>query len=271
MGLEIDLMGKKGLIFGVRNSQSIAYGCARILRSAGAELGLTYRTEEIGESLHNLAESLSVSFLKRCDVQNEDQCRDVFEVLSHTWGELDFVIHSIAFAPQHDLHGPVRECSRDGFLRAMDISCYSFLRLAHYAVPLMKRGGSLLTVSYIGSEHVVPHYGIMGPVKAALESAVHYLAAELGENNIRVNALSPGPIKTSAASGIVGFDDLLKMTALKSPMHRNIDLDDVGHMAAFLVSNLAKNVTGSVHSIDAGYACMSEPYSRDDEDLIEDL
>ena len=169
------------------------------------------------------------------------------------WGTLDFLLHSIAFAPKADLQGRVTDCSKDGFLEAMDISCHSFIRMAKLAEPLMNNGGSLLTVTYMGGLQVVDHYGLMGPVKAALESATRYLAVELGPKNIRVNALSPSAIKTRAASGILDFDAMLASTASKMPLRRMIDLDDIGHMAAFLVSDLAKNITGGVHMIDGGY------------------
>ena len=188
-----------------------------------------------------------------CDVRDEAQMNALFKAIESQWGALDFLVHSIAFAPKADLHGRVTDCSKDGFLEAMDISCHSFIRLAKYAQPLMKNGGSLLTLSYIGSAQVVKNYGLMGPVKAALESSVRYLAAELGEQSIRVNAISPSVIKTRAGSGLVDFDALLASTALKMPLRRMIDLDDIGNMAAFLVSDLSKNITGGVHMVDGGY------------------
>jgi enoyl-[acyl-carrier protein] reductase I len=177
----------------------------------------------------------------------------LFEAIRKQWGQLDFMLHSIAYAPKADLHGRVTDCSLEGFTEAMDISCHSFIRMARLAEPLMKKDGSMLTVSYIGSQEVVKHYGLMGPVKAALESTMRYLAAELGEKNIRVNALSPSAMKTRAGSGIADFDGLLASTAVKMPLHRMIDLDDIGNMAAFLVSDLAKNITGAVHMVDGGY------------------
>lgn len=256
MSLKIDLTGKKGLIIGIRNEQSIAYGCARIFRSAGAELAVTYRNEKVGCDVTPLAQKLLSPLIMSCDVQNETEIAGLFSALAERWGFLDFLLHSVAFAPKADLQGRVVDCSKEGFLKAMDISCYSFIRMAKYVEPLMKNGGSLLTVSYIGAEHVVKNYGLMGPVKAALESATRYLAAELGEKNIRVNVLSPSAIKTAAASGIANFDDILQATALKAPMHRCIDLNDIGHMAAFLVSDLARNITGGVHRVDAGYEAM---------------
>lgn len=249
----LDLAGKKGLIIGIANEHSIAYGCARIFRQAGADLTITYLNEKAEPYVRPLAKDLSASVIMRCDVQVEGQMEAVFKAISDNWGKLDFLLHSIAFASKSDLQGRVTDCSQEGFLEAMDISCHSFIRMAKLAEPLMKDGGSLLTVSYMASEVVVEHYGLMGPIKAALESVARYLAAELGEKNIRVNVLSPGAIQTRAASGIAHFDEMLQSESTKSPMRRDIDLDDIGNMAAFLVSDLAKNITGGVHMIDAGY------------------
>lgn len=252
----LDLQGKKGLIVGIANENSIAYGCARIIHDAGADLAVTYLNETAEKYVRPLAEELRTEIILPCDVQTEGQMEAVFQAISSNWGKLDFMLHSIAYAPRIDLQGRVTDCSKEGFLEAMDISCHSFIRMAKLAEPLMKDGGSLLTVSYMGGEQVVENYGLMGPVKAALESATRYLAAELGEKHIRVNALSPGAIQTRAASGITDFDDLLQESATKAPMHRMIDLSDIGNMAAFLVSDLAKNITGGVHAIDAGYKIM---------------
>ena len=252
MGL-LDLQGKKGLVIGIANDKSIAYGCARIFRQAGAELAITYLNAKAEPHVRPLAQDLQSPIILPCDVQDDSQLQAVFEAIKQQWGHLDFLLHSIAFAQKADLQGRVTDCSSKGFSEAMDISCHSFIRMAKLAEPLMKNGGSLLTVSYMGGHEVVEHYGLMGPVKAALECATRYMAAELGEKNIRVNALSPGPMATRAASGISGFDELLKESELKAPLHRRISLDDVGHMAAFLVSDLARNITGGVHLIDAGY------------------
>jgi enoyl-[acyl-carrier protein] reductase I len=249
----LDLTGKKGLVLGIANEHSIAYGCARLFREAGAALAVTYANEKAEPYVRPLAEALGANVIMPCDVRDEAQMGAVFEAVKKEWGALDFLLHSIAFAPKADLQGRVTDCSRDGFLEAMDISCHSFIRLARHAESLMPNGGSLLTVTYIGSVEVVKHYGLMGPVKAALESATRYLAAELGGQNIRVNAISPGAIKTRAGSGIADFDGLLESTAVKMPLHRMIDLDDIGHMAAFLVSDLSKNITGGVHMVDGGY------------------
>jgi enoyl-[acyl-carrier protein] reductase I len=252
----LDLNGKKGLIVGIANANSIAYGCARIFHQAGAELAITYLNDKAESYVRPLAEKLAATMIMPCDVQDDAQMHAVFDTIQQQWGALDFLLHSIAFAPKDDLHGRVTDCSKDGFLMAMDISCHSFIRMAKRAEPLMTKGGSLLTVTYMGAGQVVDHYGLMGPVKAALESVVRYLAVDLGDKHIRVNALSPSAMKTRAASGIAHFDDILEATAMKTPLHRSVDLNDIGNMAAFLVSDLAKNITGGVHMIDGGYEVM---------------
>lgn len=249
----LDLTGKKGLVLGIANEDSIAYGCARVFHQAGADLAITYPNEKAEPYVRPLAEQLNAPIIMPCDVRDEEQMAALFEVIKKEWETLDFLLHSIAFAPREDLHGRVTDCTKEGFFEAMDISCHSFIRLAKLAEPLMTKGGSLLTMTYIGSAEVVKNYGLMGPVKAALESSTRYLAAELGEKNIRVNAISPSAIKTRAGSGITDFDGLLKSTSVKMPLHRMIDLDDIGNMAAFLVSNLSKNITGGVHMVDGGY------------------
>lgn len=252
----LNLAGKKGLVVGIANQHSIAYGCANIFHQAGAELAITYLNDKAEPYVRPLAEQLHSPLIMPCDVQKDVQLQTLFGAIKQQWGRLDFLLHSIAFAPKADLQGRITDCSLAGFATAMDISCHSFIRMAKLAEPLMTNGGSLLTVTYMGSEQVVEHYGIMGPVKAALESAVRYLAVELGEKHIRVNALSPSAMKTRAGSGIAHFDDLLKATADKMPLHRIVDLNDIGNMAAFLVSDLAKNITGGVHMIDGGYEVM---------------
>lgn len=253
MGLIIDLKDKKGLIVGIANEHSIAYGCACAFHKAGAEQAITYQNEKALPYVRPLAEALSASIILPLDVREDDQLQAVFDQISRRWGKLDFLLHSIAYAPKQDLQGRVTDCSKDGFLTAMDISCHSFIRMAKHAEPLMKDGGSLLTVSYMGAEEVVKQYGLMGPVKAALESATRYLAAELGPKNIRVNTLSPGAMSTRAAHGIANFGSILESAQMKAPLQRLADICDVGHMAAFLVSDLSKNMTGGVHFIDAGY------------------
>lgn len=249
----ISLQGKKGLITGIANDRSIALGCARAFREAGAELAVTYLNDKALPHVELLAAQLEAPLLLPLDVREETQIEAVFNAIDNLWGKLDFALHSIAFAPKEDLHGRVTDCSRGGFLTAMDISCYSFMRMAHHAEPLMKGGGCLLTTSYYGSERVVEHYGIMGPVKAALEASVKYLAAELGGAGIRVNALSPGPILTRAANGIAQFDAIMTEALLKSPQHEGATIDDVGAFAAFLASDAARHITGTIHPIDCGY------------------
>ena len=250
------LQGKKGIIIGIANQDSIAWGCAKAFRQAGAELAVTYYNQKAEKHVRPLAEQLDAPIVLPLDVQNEDQLAALFDAVKIQWGSLDFVLHSIAFAPQEDLHGRVTDCSRDGFLKAMDISCYSLIRLARLAEPLLIKGdlgGTLLTVTYYGSEKVVPHYGIMGPVKSALESAVRYLADELGSEGIRVNAISPGPLLTRAASGIKDFEELLLEARQKAPKRQIVTIDDVGSLARFLVSDEARYITGNISFVDAGY------------------
>jgi len=251
------LAGKKGLVVGIANPQSIAWGCAKAFHDAGAELAVTYLNEKVEPYVRPLAEKVKAPVIVPLNVQDDDQMQAAFEAVEKQWGKLDFLLHAIAFAPKNDLQGRVTDCSREGFLTAMDISCYSFIRMARLAEPLMKDGGCLLTTTYYGGEKVVENYGLMGPVKAALESTVRYLAAELGEKNIRVNALSPGPVATSAAGGIAHFDDLLEGARKKSPQHELICTDCVGAYARFLVSDEARLVTGSVAYVDAGFNIMA--------------
>lgn len=253
----IDLKGKKGLVIGIANDKSIAYGCATKFKQAGAELAVTYRNEKAETYVRPLAEQLQAPIIMPCNVQEEGALEAVFDTVATRWGKLDFLLHSIAFAKKEDLHGRVVDSSRDGFLLAMDISCHSFIRMAKLAEPLMKEGGSLLTVSFYGSEKVAPNYSIMGPVKAALESTVRYMAADLGEKNIRVNALSPGTIATRAASGIKEFDQLIQTYQHTSPLRRLVTIDDVGYLAAFLASDAAKNITGQVQYVDAGFQAIA--------------
>ena len=251
------LEGKKGLVIGVANRHSIAYGCAKAFHDAGAQVAITYVNEKAEPYVRPLAEGLNSPIIMPCDVGQEGELAAVYKRIEEEWGTLDFVLHSIAFAPQEDLHGRVTDCSRTGFLQAMDISVYSFIEMARLAEPLMKNGGSLLTLSYYGAQKVVDHYNVMGPVKAALEGTTRYLAAELGAKNIRVNALSTGPVNTRAASGINLFDNLLDEAASRAPLRRLIDIEDVGNMAVGMVSDWGKNVTGNISYVDAGYHIMS--------------
>ena len=247
------LAGKRGLVVGIANEQSIAYGCANAFRAAGAELAITFLNEKAEPFVRPLGEKLAAPLVLPCDVREPGQLEAVFAAIETRWGRLDFLLHSIAFAPKEDLHARVVDCSRDGFLLAMDVSCHSFIRMAHLAEPLMPDGGALMTVSFYGSEKVVEHYNLMGPVKAALESASRYLAAELGPKGIRVHALSPGALKTRAASGIDRFDELLARAAARAPEHQLVDIDDVGQLAVFLASDAAARMTGTTLFIDAGY------------------
>lgn len=246
------LNGKKGLVVGIANASSIAWGCANAFHETGAELAVTYLNDKAEKHVRPLAERLQSPIIQPLDVRSDEQMDALFYRITQEWGKLDFLLHSIAFAPKEDLQGRVSDCSRAGFLEAMDISCYSFLRMAHYARTLMNDGGALLTVSYYGAEKVIPHYNIMGPVKAALECSVRYLAAELGAQHIRVNALSPGPVLTRAASGIAGFSDLLEEAGMKAPAGRIVSIEEIGAYARFLVSDEARNITGNIAYIDAG-------------------
>lgn len=247
------LSGKKALVIGIANQNSIAYGCARMLKKAGADLAFTYINEKAKSFVDPIAQELQPSIYKQCDVTNENDMQSLFEEIKSQWGQIDVIIHSIAFAPKQDLQGPLTECSKEGFLLAMDISCHSFIRLANLAKPLMKKGGSLFAMSFYGAEKAVEHYNLMGPVKAALESSVRYMAVELGAQKIRVIALSPGPLQTRAASGLSEFNTLLEHAKAKSPLKTLVDIDDVGAMVVFLACDYAKNMTGDTIYIDSGY------------------
>jgi enoyl-[acyl-carrier protein] reductase I len=251
------LEGKRGLVVGIANEHSIAAGCAKAFAQAGAKIALTYLNEKSKPYVLPVATAVNAEMILPLDVQDDDQLDAVFKEIESKWGSLDFILHSIAYCPQDDLHGRVTDCSREGFAQAMDISCHSFIRMARKAEPLMKNGGCLLTVSYYGAEKVVEHYNIMGPVKAALESSVRYLAAELGPAGIRVNALSPGPLQTRAASGIASFDKLINDARDRAPEHQLVTIDDVGNIATGLVSDLSKSVTGNITFVDAGYHILA--------------
>lgn len=249
----MSLAGKKGLIVGIANEHSIAFGCAEAFRRAGAELAITYLNAKAEPYVRPLAERLASPIIVPCDVRAAGELEAVFARLRNDWGRLDFLLHSIAYAPKEDLHSRITDCSQAGFNTAMDVSCHSFIRMARLAEPLMTAGGCLLTVTFYGSEKVVAEYNLMGPVKAALESTVRYLAAELGPKRIRVHALSPGPLKTRAASGIERFDELLERTRARTPEHQLVGIDDVGNVATFLASDAAAALTGNIEYIDAGF------------------
>lgn len=251
------LQNKRGLIIGIANEQSIAYGCAQAMRRQGAELAVTYLNSKSEPFVRPLAEELGCEIVLPCDVREPHQLEQAFAEIQRLWGRLDFLVHSIAFAPREDLHSRVTDCSSAGFGMAMDISCHSFIRMAQLAEPLMNDGGCLLTVSFYGSERVVEHYNMMGPVKAALESGVRYLSAEMAPRGIRVHAISPGPMRTRAASGIDRFDELLERDAAKAPDHHLVEPLDVGYLAAFLASEAASRLTGTVIPVDGGRHVMA--------------
>jgi enoyl-[acyl-carrier protein] reductase I len=251
-----DLTGQKALVVGVANDQSIAYGCAKAFRAQGADLAITYLNERAEAHVRPLAEELNAEIIAPLDVCDAAQMEALFTEIETRWGRLDTLLHSIAFSKKEDLHGRVIDCSSDGFALAMDVSVHSFLRLIRRAEPLMPYGGTCMTVSFMGAQKVVENYGVMGPVKAALEAATRYAAAELGPKGISVHALSPGPLKTRAASGIAEFDALLNDAAERAPTHHLATIDDVGAYAAFLASREAFNVTGAVHPIDGGYSIL---------------
>ena len=247
------LEGKQGLIVGIANDQSIAWGCAKAFRALGAEVAVTYLNEKAKKFVEPLARELEAPILMPLDVRTPGQMEAVFERIEKEWGRLDYLIHSIAFSPKDTLCGRVVDVPQDGFLVTMDVSCWSFIRMAHLAEPLMSRGGTLFTMTYYGSQMVVENYNIMGVAKAALESAVRYMAAELGPKGIRVNAISPGPLATRAASGIPEFDELLDKAKAKAPARCLVSIDDVGVATAFLAHDAAKLITGETLYVDGGY------------------
>jgi enoyl-[acyl-carrier protein] reductase I len=250
------LDGKKGLIVGIANKNSIAWGCAKAFRAFGAELAVTYLNDKAKKYVQPLAELLEASIVVPLDVNTPGQMEAVFERINKEWGKLDFLVHSIAFSPKDALHGRVVDVAREDFLTTMDVSCWTFIRMAHFAEPLMRKGGTLFTMTYYGSQMVVKNYNIMGVAKAALESAVRYIAAELGPKGIRVHAISPGPLATRAASGIPEFDALLDKAKAKAPARSLVSIDDVGVATAFLAHDAARLITGETLFVDGGYHIM---------------
>ncbi len=242
----------KGLIVGVANEDSLAWGCAKVLHAAGAEIALTWLNDKARQYVEPLAASINAPLCLPLDVMDDAQCAAVFDTLREKWGKLDFLLHSIAFAPKADLHGRITDCSRQGFGVAMDVSCHSLIRLTKLAEPLMKDGGAVLTMSFYGAEKVVDNYNMMGPVKAALEASVRYLAVELGPQGIRVNALSPGPVKTRAASGLSDFDAMMTRAAERAALYQLVTLEQVGEAAAFLLGDKSRHITGQVIYVDNG-------------------
>lgn len=250
------LSGKKGLVVGIANGQSIAYGCASAFRQKGAELAVTYLNEKAKKFVEPLAQELDATIFLPCDVREAGEIQSLFRALEAEWGKLDFILHSVAFAPKEDLHGRVIDSSLDGFNMAMNVSCHSFIRMARAAEPLMQSGGSLMTMSYYGAEKVVDNYNLMGPVKAALEASVRYLAAELASQGVRVYAISPGPVPTRAASGIDRFDALMEAAAEHAPKHALVTIEQIGRVAAFLASDEPEAMTGNLVFVENGYNLM---------------
>ena len=246
------LAGQKALVVGVANDQSIAYGCAKAFRTVGAELAMTWLNERARAYVEPLAQELRAGITGALDVSVPGQLEALFERISREWGALDILVHSIAFAPREDLQGGLLNCSAEGFAKAMDVSCHSFIRMAKLAAPLMKNGGTMFAMSYYGANRVVPNYNVMGPVKAALEAACRYLAYELGPRGIRVHAISPGPLKTRAASGLKDFELLLNEAAERAPLGELVDIMDVGFACAYLATSLAKRITGGTVYVDGG-------------------
>lgn len=247
------LEGRKALVVGVANQHSIAWGCAQAMHQAGAEIAMTYLNEKAKPHVAPLAEAVAAPLFLPLEVRDSAQTDALFAAIAERWGRLDMLVHSIAFAPRAALEGRVVDCPRDGFLTAMEVSCWSFLDMARRAEPLMAEGGTLITMSYLGASEVIDNYGIMGPVKAALESAVRYLAAELGPRGIRVHAVSPGPLATRAASGIRDFDRLMARVESRAPARRLVTIEEVGAACAFLASPYAAAMTGETLYIDGGY------------------
>ena len=247
------MAGKRGLIMGLANDKSLAWGIARKLSEAGAELAFSYQGETMEKRVRPLAEQLGTARLFDCDVADMAALDATFAAMAKDWPTIDFVVHAIGFSDKNELRGRYVDTSLDNFLMTMNISVYSFVAVAQRAAAMMPEGGSILTLSYYGAEKVIPHYNVMGVAKAALETSVHYLAVDLGRDNVRVNAISAGPIKTLAASGIGDFRLILKWNELNSPLKRNVTIDDVGGAALYMLSDLASGVTGEIHHVDAGY------------------
>mgnify|MGYP003580814134 CR=1 FL=1 len=246
------LTGHKSLIVGIANDQSIAYGCAEAFRASGAELAITWLNGKARAYVEPIGEPLGADIMAPLNVENPGELEALVDEIRRRWGKLDSLIHSIAFAPKEDLQGGLLDCSAAGFARAMDVSCHSFVRMAKLTAPLMTDGGTMFAMSYLGANRVVTNYNVMGPVKAALEAACRYLAYELGPQNIRVHAISPGPLKTRAASGIKEFDRLLNDAVEHSPLHELVDIEDVGFACAYLATDFARRITGSTIYIDGG-------------------
>ena len=262
MPLQLDvpspvLKDRKALVAGIANEHSIAYGCAQAFRELGAELAITYVNEKTRKYVEPLAKELGAPIFMQLDVSHENELEALFERITGEWGRLDILVHSLAWAPKDDLQGGLLDCSAEGFKQAMDISCHSFVRMARLAAPLMKQGGTMFAMTYYGANKVVPNYNVMGPVKAALESCCRYLAYELGSKGIRVHAISPGPLKTRAASGLKEFDLMLNEAVQRAPIGELVDILDVGVTCAFLATPYAKRVSGETLYVDGGVNIMA--------------
>lgn len=251
------LKGKKALVIGIANDSSIAWGCASAFRALGADIAVTYLNEKARPYVAPLAEQLQAPIFLPLDVSQPGELEAVFDTITRQWGELDILVHSIAWAPKDDLQGGLLNCSAEGFSRSIDVSCHSFVRMAKLAVPLMKNGGSMFAMSYIGANRVVPNYNVMGPVKAALEACCRYLAYELGPQHIRVHAISPGPLKTRAASGLKDFDVMLSEAAQRAPIGELVDIQDVGYTCAYLASPYGRRISGETLYVDGGVSIMA--------------
>lgn len=247
------LAGKRGLIMGVANERSLAWGIARAAAKQGAELAFSYQGAALKKRVTPLAQSVQSDFIEPCDVTDDSSVEALFDAVKSRWGKLDFLVHAIAFSDKDELKGRYLDTSAENFHSTLNISCFSFTTLCRHAAPLMTDGGSLLTLTYAGAERVMPHYNVMGVAKAALEASVRYLAADLGTDNIRVNAISAGPIKTLASSGIGDFRYILKWNELNAPLRRNVTIDEVGGAGVYLLSELGAGVTGEIHHVDCGY------------------
>jgi len=256
----VSLKGRKALVTGIANDQSIAWGCAQALHLLDAEVAVTYLNEKAKPYVEPLARQLDASLLLPMDLRADGQLEAVFERIEKEWGRLDILLHSVAFAPRDDLHGRVVDCSKAGFLSAMDVSCWSFIRMAHLAEPLMREGGVMFTMTYYGSQMVVENYNMMGPVKAALESSVRYLAVDFGKQKIRVNAISAGPVRTLAGAGITDARAMFAFQQQYSPLGRGITLEEMGGAGLYLLSNLSSGVTGEIHFVDSGYNVIAMPH-----------
>ncbi len=247
------MAGKRGIVMGVANDKSIAWGIAKAVSDQGAEVALTFQGSALEKRVRPLAASIGSEIILPCDVSDMDSVDAVFDELEKKWGKIDFIVHGIAFSDKDELKGEYLDTSRENFLRTMDISCYSFTAIAKRAMPIMNEGGSILTLTYYGAERVMPHYNVMGVAKAALEASVRYLAVDMGKRGVRVNAISAGPIKTLAASGIGDFRYILKWNELNSPLKRNVTIDEVGGSGLYLLSDLGSGVSGETHHVDCGY------------------